>query len=153
MWHRLRGTITIDETFANTVPSENRRFFAPKQRLAPNNDSPRPSNVACVAKTTSRFGEPTARRSSEVPQRTQEWATPYRAALVTFIDQVRRGRQAATRAAACFAVSSNLLLKLRIAIARASSPAKAGRSDSMKLRTSGRMPLICSKTAIGKPAQ
>ena len=55
-----------------------------------------------------------------------------------------------TRAAACFAVSSNLLLKPRIAIARASSPSKSGRSGSMKLRASGRIPSVSSKTGHRK---
>jgi hypothetical protein len=118
MWHRLRGTIAIDVSFAHAVPGENRGCFAPKHRLAPNNDSPQSSNWPVGAKTTSRFRRT---NSTEIICRAPADAKVGHAPVAPHWLRLSAKAQAtADRAATALRMLrrlSNLLFKPRIAIA------------------------------------
>lgn len=104
---RLRGTIAINVSFAYAVPSENRVCFEPKQRLAPNNDSPLSSNVALWGEDSFAF-----RRTNSAVIICRATADGY--------GLPAKARDAANRPALALRMLcrlSNLLLKPRIAIA------------------------------------
>ena len=118
MWHRLRGTIAIDVSFAYAVPGENRGCFAPKHRLAPNNNSPQSSNVAFGGEDNFAFSAdqqygdhlscPSGRKSGTRPV-APHWLRLSAKAQAT-ADRAARALRRLRRL-------SNLLLKPRIAIA------------------------------------